>query len=158
MTAKTEFAGSIRGIEIVEVDEDIVAHARGVVGFKRIVVGKDFMALPGPEQMAVLEHEAAHCVNYDLELRIVLAALLLSIVFLLVNWRVFLAVIVAALGMLALQSLAHWQEYQADRFAVASGHGRGLRAFLKRCQQIPPDELHPAPRARLRALDRKGFA
>ena len=146
---------TVRNIPVVEVDEDICAQARGLIGFKRIAIGNDFNTLSAPEQLAVLEHEAAHCLNYDMEIRIVLVVALIAVVLYIVSWATFVGAVLALIGLALMQEVAHRQEYRADRFAATLGHGEGLRRFLKRYAHVPQDELHPSTRARLRALDRK---
>lgn len=150
--------GEIHGIPIVSVDEDIVAQARGVIGFKRIAVGNDFAHLPNAEQMAILQHEAAHCINYHLEIRVAIVAVLVGALFMIVDWRIVAAMGLILTGVVAMQALAHAQEYEADRFVSNIGYEDGLKAFLKRCLNLPPSDLHPSPRSRLRALSRKETA
>ncbi len=92
----------------------LMADARGVWPLKRIVVGPRWMKIASErERLAVLAHEAAHCLKWHLEKRI-LAVLLL-----------FIRPQFAA-------RLCIEQELDADEFAARAGFGVELLSVLER--------------------------
>ena len=91
------------------------AYARGFWPFKRIEVGPAWFALGDRERVAVLMHEAKHCLSLHLEKRVVLIPFF---------WTEFAA------------HYAERQELEADAFAVAQGYGVELLSFLTRFRHV----------------------
>lgn len=109
----------ILGIPVVfERDCPRIADARGFWPMKkRIVVGPEWMKLPWGERMAVLYHEAAHCLGLHMEKRLAMLPMLL----------------------LAPEFTRRWcrrQEIEADRFAAANGFGQHLAGLLQRSREM----------------------
>lgn len=94
-----------------------IADARGFWPLKRIVVGWRWFCLSEREREAVLLHEAAHCLRWHMEKRLLYLPLL------------FLRPAVA-------KALCAKQECEADWFAAKVGYGAELAAVLKR---FPPE-------------------
>lgn len=116
----------------VDCEAEPLAHARGILFWKRIVVNAHWCYLPRDEQLGVLAHEYAHVRYLHMEVRI-LAALIPIPAF----WR----------------WLARQQEFQADRDAAMEGYGAGLLSYLMRPHG--KSQFHPAVelrREKLRAL------
>lgn len=111
-----------------------VSVARGVLRWKRIVVGPAFLRLPEREQGACLLHEAGHCKLRHAEKRILKAWLILF-------------------GLKRLIAYWHAQELEADRYAAGCGYGLDLVAFLSRFNRPQPwPMMHPAPGERIAQL------
>jgi len=110
-----------------------VAEARGIWPFKRIVVGRQWYALPDHERAAVLMHEAAHCRRAHFEKRLVALPLFL-------------------LSPSFVKRMAREQEIEADRFAARAGFGAGLIAFLRRFDERE-SIFYPSHDERVRALE-----
>ncbi|AXF07307.1 hypothetical protein CUJ91_04755 [Paraburkholderia graminis] len=100
-----------------------------------IQTGDFFARLSDAEKSAVLMHERGHLANRD-ALRRLWWVLSLQIVFR-SQW-VF--------------ERCREQEFAADDYARARGHGAGLRSFLRRFPQTS-GPLYPSTRQRLEALD-----
>lgn len=100
------------GVPVVfDFDSDAMARARGVWPFKRIVVGPLFLDLAPREQMAVLLHEAGHCIHLHMEQRLLWLPLF---------WTERVA------------RMAQDQEIEADAFAATEGYGAELAHVICR--------------------------
>ncbi len=110
----------------------IIADARGLWPFKRIVVGPGWYLLSERERMAVLYHEAAHVRGWHMEKRL-------------------LHVFDLAFNPVRARARCAEQECEADRFAAEHGYGAELAAVLKK---FPPEggAFYPALDERLPRL------
>lgn len=100
-----------------------------------IQTGHFFTLLSDAEKSAVLMHERHHIINRDALRRL---------------WWVLTLQIVFRSGWVFDQ--CRKQEFAADCYACAHGHGAGLRSFLRRFPQTS-SALYPSTRQRLEALD-----
>lgn len=109
----------------------LISDSRGLLRWKKIVVGPEFLQFPPREQQAILLHEVGHCKLRHLEKR------------LLALWRIF--------SPRRLAELCIRQEFEADRFAHGCGYGPDLaRAFQRvRASDSP---LHPPIAERIARL------
>jgi len=97
-----------------------------------VVTGRYFYKLPRNEQLAIIAHERGHIFHRHQLKRL---------------WWV------VSLQWAGIAEKCRLQEYQADRYAVRMGHGKGLISFLKR---IGPHEnpLHPTPALRINVIQK----
>ncbi|MGQ7939137.1 hypothetical protein [Paraburkholderia sp. D1E] len=100
-----------------------------------VQTGHFFTLLNDAEKSAVLMHEQAHVRNRDALRRL---------------WWVFSLQILFRTQWVFAQ--CRKQEYAADAYASARGHGTALRSFLRRFPQTS-SPLYPSTRQRLEALD-----
>ena len=123
----------VMGVPIeVDAGSHLIADARGIWPSKKIVVGATYFALTEGEKRAVLHHEAAHCLKFHLEKRLLALPLL------------FLRPGIAT-------SIAVNQELEADAFAAECGLGVELLSFLTR--MVGKDgQFYPARAERMAAL------
>lgn len=111
-----------------------VAEATGLFTRKRIIVGLRWYALPVEERVAVLYHEAWHCLAWHMEKRILMLPLLLLFP-----------------GFVT--RICQRQELDCDRFAAEKGAGPQLRSYLARFPDIPQLDYHPSHKERIAALE-----
>lgn len=88
-----------------------VARSLGIWPFKSIVLGDAWFLLTAYEQQAVLMHEVGHCRLWHKELK------LLMLPFAYCKWA---------------QAASKRHEFEADAFAVRSGHGFGMLQLTHR--------------------------
>lgn len=100
-----------------------------------IQTGEFFARLTDAEKSAVLMHEQAHIRSHDPLRRL---------------WWVLSLQILFRPGWVFEQ--CRKQEFAADAYAVARGHGAGLKMFLRRFPQTS-SPIYPNARQRLEALD-----
>lgn len=104
----------VHGIRVrVDWNSKRIADARGVWPFKCIVVGENWFYLDPREKLAVLEHEAAHCLNFHMEKR------LLALPWLLIDAHFNIRMCIE-------------QEHEADEFAARAGYGVELLSAIKK--------------------------
>jgi Zn-dependent protease with chaperone function len=116
---------------VVDMDSDSMAEARGLLWWKKIVVGRHFFNLTLPEQNAVLSHEAGHLHRHHFERRLFALPLL------------FLRPALA-------QRIAVAHELEADQFAAQRGLALELLSALRKLQH--GGRFYPQRDARLAAL------
>lgn len=112
-----------------------IANSQGIFRWKEIVVGPLFMQFPSREQMAMLLHEAAHCLMRHHELRI------------LNLWRIFWPP--------SMFRYCRAQEYAADRFVLGMGYGPDFARMLSRVEGEAPWPMslyHPPRKDRIERL------
>lgn len=110
-----------------------IVETRGIFRWKRIVVGKAFLAFPEREQQAILLHEVGHVKLNHVERRLLRA------------WQiVFLP--------FAFSRLCIAQEFQADLYAAGCGYGIDLASALSRIRTDARASLHPAVAERVARL------
>lgn len=109
-----------------------IADSRGILWWKKIVVGSGFYAFPDRERMAILLHEIGHFRIRTIETR--LANLWMLFVF-----------------PKRLARLCREQEFSADDYVKERGFARDLAAALTR---LPGKNglLHPSPDERIARL------
>jgi hypothetical protein len=123
---------SFLGIRIVvDMDSDAMAEARGMLWWKKIVVGRAFFNLTLLEQNAVLSHEAGHILRHHFLRRLLALPLL------------FLRPALA-------QSIAVKHELEADRFCAERGLGPELLCVLGKLTH--GGRFYPEQNVRLAAL------
>lgn len=106
-----------------------ICDSQGIWPFKRIVVRPDFHRFPPREQQAILMHEAAHCLAFHSEKRLLR----------LVLWPFGIA------------AYCREQEFIADRFVKECGFGADLaRAFSRLSGDAGP--FHPSTAERIERL------
>lgn len=121
------------GIPIVcDLHSRLIADARGLWPFKRIVVGCTWFYLKERERTAVLYHEAGHVRGWHMEKRV-------------------LHLLDLAFNPVRARAMCAEQECEADRFAAKAGYGAELAAVLKK---FPPEggAFYPALDERLPRL------
>lgn len=123
----------IMGYPVTFNPRGVLAVARGVWPFKRIVVGPAWLLLSPREQHAVLLHEAHHCRAWHMELRI------LALPFVLLP---------------RVQKWARMMELAADAFAVREGYGIDLINLVVRRGDGGTDPFYPTHCERLAHLQR----
>ena len=102
------------GIPIcVDLGSHLMADSRGIWWWKKIVLGASWFNLESTQKQAVLLHEAAHCLKFHLEKRLLAIPLL------------FLRPAFAT-------EIAMRQEIEADRFAAERGFGVELLSVLSK--------------------------
>jgi Zn-dependent protease with chaperone function len=118
-----------------------IADARGLLRWKRVVVGPRWLSLDPNTRQGILFHEVAHCLHYDLEKRLLLMALT-ALPALFLPWKILL--IVAAIALMSGISFLCGieQEMSADDFAAKHGHGEALAGFLK-SSHSPASPFYP---------------
>jgi Zn-dependent protease with chaperone function len=112
-------------MRVLRTRQPIIAHA---LGFGTIVVGRFFYRLPKIEQDAIIAHEVGHLVNHHVRQRVLWALQL--------RW----------LWCENFSDMLRDHEFEADAFAVESGHAEGLLAFISR---LTPAPLYPSPQERI---------
>lgn len=126
------------GIAVIhDTNLKMISESRGVLWWKKIVIGNSFFNFPEREKMAILLHEAGHCKLHHVEKRI------LSL------WLAFWPTLLAR--------YCQNQEYQADYFVAKCGYGDDLASAFLRMIAYPQGAFHPAVDsriARLRACSR----
>lgn len=109
------------------------AEARGIWPFrKRIVVGPHWYELEAEERIAVLYHEAGHCLSCHMEKRALMFPLFLIVPWVVCRW-------------------ARNQEIEADWFAAANGFGLQLARIINKVQ-APKVFYYPSSAERHRRL------
>lgn len=103
---------SVLGIPVIfDPFSPLHADSRGLWKWKRIAIGPAYFQLSDAQQIAVLFHEACHCLKFHLEKRILALPLLL--------FRPGFCF-----------RLCQQQELEADTFAAEHGHGKALLSML----------------------------
>lgn len=120
-----------------------MASARGLWPLHWISVSGSFLMLDADTQIAVLWHEAAHCIHKHREKRLLLLPFWWTAMF---------------------RTFCHRQEMEADRLVVDRGHGRAFLHFLKqvrahlqhaeaKSRHHDDDHWHPELGERIAALE-----
>lgn len=131
-----------------------LAETRGLLGWKRVVVGPAFTRLTPRERQAVLLHEAGHAKLWHAEKRVLPMAWAILTHPVLV-WHIVMAMdaalaqvrFTAFLEDSGMSEFAQAQEYQADRFAAECGYGADLSQVFLRFGS--GGVLHPSLQSRL---------
>jgi hypothetical protein len=110
----TQIPDDILGIPIrFDANYKGLADSRGLWRWKSIVIGVQFLMLGPAHKLAVLYHEACHCLRHHMEKRVIALPMLF---------------IRPAFSM----RLCAEQEMEADAFAAANGYGKDLLDVLTR--------------------------
>lgn len=123
-----------------------IAHSRGFLFWKTIVIGPLFTAFAAREQQAILLHEAGHCKLWHAErclwplLRAILLHPALALAAALQRDPVRTEMLWSEwIERSGIAELRRAQEYQADYYAAQCGYGADLaRAYSRVCEQYAP--------------------
>jgi len=124
----------IEGVPVIyDVNSLFLADARGVLWWKKIVVGPRWLALSWREAHAVLLHEAKHCLDEHLAKRILMVPIF---------WTEF--------G----QRICREQELACDAFATECGYGVELMQVVRRFYSHAPGPFYPPVDERCARMNR----
>jgi hypothetical protein len=107
-----------------------LAEAKGIWPWKRIIVGPAWFSLNSGSRMAVLMHEAKHCLAFHLEKRLLMLPLF---------WTTWVL------------KVTHRQEMDADAFAVEQGYGVELLGVIQRFR-VEDGDFYPTYAERAKHL------
>lgn len=122
-------------------DVDIVAQARGIWPWKKIVVGPVWHTLATDLRTAILLHEIWHVKMFHVEQRLLMIPLYWT------KW---------------VRRIVEEQEFRCDAHAAECGFGLEMARVIRRIHAQDPSEWHPKPGTRIlrlmKAIDRYNHA